>query len=155
MTARRRDFQRAFGGFLALHLFEVRSRNCRCNVPRLGFGELLRSLEVIEEAGKIRRSDDWNAAGPTSLRPLGARTDQPGFLAAGKHGREQHAGRRNDSRIQRQFADRNELGQLFGIGHAHRRQQGKRDGQVVVAAFDCCTPYTYSALTLLSFLDLR
>ena len=49
--------------------------------------------------------------------------------------RQQHPGRGDDAPVERQFADRDMIAELLGIGHPHRRQQRERDRQVVVRAF--------------------
>lgn len=90
---------------------------------------------MVEQADEVRRGHDRYAAGPACLPALRRRTDQPLVRAGSMERRQQHTRRRHDPAIKRQFADRNEIDQLLGIGHAHCCQQRQRDRQVIVRAF--------------------
>ncbi len=48
---------------------------------------------------------------------------------------EQYPRRSGEPAIEREFPHRDEIAELFGIGHAHRGKQRQRDRQIVVRAF--------------------
>ena len=114
---------------------QLRAAARRLGLAGVRRGQALGALEVVEQADEVGCGDHRNAAGPARLRPLDRGTDQAGLGLAGVDCRQQHAGRRRDSPVQRKLAHRDPVAKLLGIGHAHRRQQRERDRQVVVAAF--------------------
>ena len=135
VPAGRGDLERALGGLLALDLFEVRTEAGLFCFARTGLGQLLGALEVIEQADQVGRGDHGDPAGPGRFAALHRRADQAAILRAGMQRGEQHPGRGDDPPIERQFAHRDIVPQLLGIGHPHRRQQRQRDRQVIVRAF--------------------
>ena len=132
VTARRRDLQRALGGFLPLHLLEIGCRRRFGDVAALRFGQDLRSIEVTQQPREIGGGEHRDAACPACFGSLRGGTDQPAFLPACMERGEQDTGRCDHSPVERQFTDSDPVAKLLGIGHAHRGQQGKRDRQVVM-----------------------
>ncbi len=67
--------------------------------------------------------------------PLPAGQISPAILFAGGQRGIQCTGHRRHRRVQRQFSQRDIVGDLAGRNDAHRRQQPKRDRKIVMAAF--------------------
>jgi hypothetical protein len=97
-------------------------------------GQALRALEVVEQADQVGRGDDVDPARPFRLEPWLAGQISPS-RAARVQRRQQHAGRADHPPVERELADRDVIGDLLAIDHAHCREQRQRDRQVVVAAF--------------------
>ncbi len=129
------NFEGALGGFLAFDLREVGALGGRLGLARFGNAQHRGALEVIEQADQVRRGEDRDATRPARFGALRCRADQALVDTGGVDRGEQHAGGGDHPAIQRQLAHRDEIGQLFGIGHAHRGEQGQRDRQVVMRAF--------------------
>ena len=136
MAAGGGDLERALGRLLALDVGEIRQRPDRIDHARLGPRQDLGAAEMIGDRDQAARGEDRHgAARPGRLRAAGQRTDQAAAERVGRDRRRQRAGDRCDGAVERQFADRDEVAELVARQRAERRHQGKRDRQVVVAAF--------------------
>lgn len=120
--ARRRDFERALGGFLPFHLLEIGDRSGFLDSATHRIRQHLRAFEMGQKGYKTARSKHRNPAGPLRLRSLLGGADKSRFNRAGVQRRDEHSGRGDHAPVQRQFAHGDPVSQLFGIGHAHRCQ---------------------------------
>ena len=77
------DFERAFGGFLTLHLSEVGAGARFRGLAGLRRTDQLIALEVIEQADQVGRGNHVDRSRPGRLRTLCRRTYQPLPFARG------------------------------------------------------------------------
>ena len=81
-----------------------------------------------------RREHVDRIARPGRLRTTVGRADEALAHRVGADRRRQRAGDAADRAVEREFAERREAGNRIRRDRAHRRHQGERDGEVVVAA---------------------
>ena len=128
------NFQRPLGGFLPLHVLEVRpifgfrgSTGFRRRQDRL-------TLEMIEQRQQVTRRQHFHIPGPCRFRTLQGRADQAEIPSRGMKRRQQHARGGGESPVQRQLANHDIACQRLGIDNAHGAKQRQRDRQVIVGA---------------------
>ena len=135
VTAGRGHLERPLGGLLALDVLEVEGRDRDLGQRRLGRGQHLGALEMVDQGEQGVRRQDLDAARPGRLAALGRRADQPALAGVGVDRRRQHPGHRADPPVQRQLAQGRVAADLVGGQDPHGDQQAERDRQVEVAAF--------------------
>ena len=128
------NLQRPLGGLHAAHLAHVGAPRGHRDAARLRRAQHLRAAEMVDQAEQVGGGQDGDAPGPSRLAALARRADQAEVGAAGRHRRRQHAGYRVQPAIQRQLAERREVGQVVVRQHPHGGQHGQRYGQVEMAA---------------------
>ena len=135
VAAGRGDLQRPLGAFLAAHLGKVGEDGRIGAQLRLRPGQDLRALEMVGELDqRDGRQDLHLRIGPSGFRAARRRADQAAGERVGADGGRQHAGDGGDRAVQRQLAEHHVALQLGGWQRAHRRHQGKGDGQVEMRA---------------------
>ena len=120
VPAGRGNLERALGRLLSLHSPQVGPVLGFRDFALCGLGQRLRALEVVEQADQVRRGAHGDAAGPARFAALCGRADQPLAGFARMQRRQQHARRGGNPPVEREFAHRDPVIQLLGIGHAHR-----------------------------------
>lgn len=131
----RGDLERALGRLLALDVGEVGGRRLGAALRRLGRGQNLQTLEMVDQREQARRRQDLDLAGPGGLAAGRRRADQAQPRGMRADGGRQHPRDRRDRAVERQLAQRCIAAHLLARQHLHRDQQAERDRQVEVAAF--------------------
>ena len=100
MAAGGRDLDGAFGGFLSLHVSQVRS--AESVVGELGHRRIqhLHAFHVIDKGDQGRRGDDLDAAGLSGFRSARSGADEASLLFRCGQSRGQHARHGGHLRIQ-------------------------------------------------------
>ena len=135
VPARRRDFQRAFGAFLPLHVGKVELCAVIVRHLRLRAREHLRALHVIEKRNKVRGREHLKLSRPDGFTAASFGADDATFIGRSGNGGRQNARDGADTAVERQFAEHREFGKLFPRKDAHGRQHAERDGKIEMAAF--------------------
>lgn len=135
MAAGRGDFEGALGGLLAFDVLEIERRWRRFREPRLGRGEYLCSLEVVDERQERGCRQDVDPAGPGCLAAACRRADEAALAGCRTHRRRQHPGHRQERAIERQLAQRHIALDILAGHHVHGRQKPERDGKIEMASF--------------------
>ncbi len=85
-----------------------------------------------EQRQEVGRGDHIELARPRGFAALRRRADQPLVLRRRVDRGQKHSRRRGDPSVEAQLADGEIMRQRLRVGRADRRQQAKRDRQVVV-----------------------
>lgn len=131
----RRHLKRALGAFLPLDLGQAGAAGGRIRPHGHGRRHQLGAAKMVEQRQQVKRGQHLDPPRPGRLAALRRRADQAQIVFRRMKRRQQHTRHRGDAAIQPQFAKHQILAQLFGVDHPHRRQQAKRDRQIVVRPF--------------------
>lgn len=136
VPAGRRDLEHAPRAFLALDVGEIGQGPGLTRHRWLGPGHHLRALEVIGELDqRAWRQDVDIGRRPGRFRARSRRADQPLPFRVGRDRRGQDARDRRDRAVEREFAEHRIAREGIGGNRSDRRHHGKRDRQIVMAAF--------------------
>src|SRR5437764_12803485 len=123
MTARRGNFERAFGALLAFDVLEVEPGGARRRELRLGRRQDLRALEMIDDREKVRGGDDLDLAGPGGFATASSGADEPALARRCGQCREQYAGDARQRTVEGDLPQRGVPGKLVFGQNVHRGEQ--------------------------------
>ncbi len=136
MAAGSRDFERAFGAFLALDIDKVRQIGGRCAHGRLRARHDLRAAEMVGKRDQAAGGQDIDAgACPGRFRATLCRADQPLSDCVGADGCRKRTGDGCKRSIEVQLADHHIIGQHIPGYGTERCHQSDGDREVEMAAF--------------------
>ena len=136
MAARRGDFERALGAFLALDFPEIDERAFCLADLWLRTGEHLGAAKMVGELDQRSGRDDRHLrAHPGGFGAARGRADQPFVARIGADRGRQHARDRGDRAVEPELTQNSKSGERIHRDGPDRGHQAERDRKIVVAAF--------------------